>query len=262
MVLTGVLGIDKTHNPEFTMCEFYHAYADLEKLLSMTENLLTGLAESIRKNYPMIGDEIGAIDFEVPFVSIDFIPGIEKAIGRRLPDLQASSATSELLQIYRDLSLPVPAVQTLPRLLDKLCSEYLEPHCQNPTFIINPPECLSPLSKVFTHPGTNQRVAARGELFIKGKEIANMYEEENSPVEQRRKFQEQLTYREEGEPGNIDERYLQALEWGLPPTGGWGCGIDRLCMLFTGTERIEGVLSFGNLRTVTGQQASREEPAE
>lgn len=256
-----MLGIDKTHNPEFTTCEFYHAYADLEKLLSMTETLLTGLAEFIHIHHPMNPDKVGGMDFKAPFHRIDFIPGIEEAIGRSLPDLQGSSAKSELLQIYEDLSLPVPAEPTLPRLLDKLCSEYLEPQCQSPTYVINPPECLSPLSKVFTHPGCNQRVAARGELFIEGKEIANMYEEENSPVEQRRKFQEQLAYREKGDPGTIDESYLQALEWGLPPTGGWGCGIDRLCMLFTDTQRIGDVLSFGNLRTVTRQQVSREDPA-
>ena len=250
-------GLDKTHNPEFTTCEFYHAYADLEMLISMTEALLTGLARDIQEHHQKSGSSPIDVDFSRPFRRIDFIPGIEEAIGRSLPDLIAPNATSEVLQIYQDLSLPVPSNPTLPRLLDKLCSEYVEPQCQNPTFIINPPECLSPLSKTFTHATTNQRVAARGELFIEGKEIVNTYEEENSPVEQRRKFQGQLLYREEGDPGTIDESYLQALEWGLPPTGGWGCGIDRLVMLFTGTRRIGDVLSFGNLRSVTRQQISR-----
>jgi len=102
------------------------------------------------------------------------------------------------------------------------------------------------------HPSdVGQQVAARCELFIQGREFVNAYEEENSPFEQRRKFQEQLLYNKTiNEEGEIDESYLQALEWGLPPTGGWGCGIDRLCMLFTGTQRIGDVLPFGNLRAV------------
>lgn len=228
----------------------------------MTETLLSELAEFIYQHHAMSRLKLGAIDFSTPFRRIDFIPGIEKAIGRSLPDLTGPNATSELLWIYQDISLPVPTNPNLPRLLDKLCSEYLEPQCQNPTYIINPPECLSPLSKTFKHPTCNQRVAARGELFIEGKEIVNTYEEENSPVEQRRKFQEQLLYRDKGDPGTIDESYLQALEWGLPPTGGWGCGIDRLCMLFTDTKRIGDALSFGNLRTVTRQQTSREDSSE
>lgn len=228
----------------------------------MTETLITELGQMIVQHYPTFSDRVKAMDLNVPFRRLDFIPEIEKAIGRSLPDLQGPNATSELLQIFQDLSLPLPTSATLPRLLDKLSSEYLEPQCKNPTHIINPPECLSPLSKTYTHPTCNQRVAARAELFIEGKEIANMYEEENSPVEQRLKFQEQLAYRDKGDPGTIDENYLQALEWGLPPTGGWGCGIDRLCMLLTDTQRINDVLNFGNLRNVTRSQGAHEDELE
>jgi len=221
--------------------------------MSMTESLLSGMAAHVRElNEKGTGTlKPTEVDFSTPFRRIDFILGIEEAIGRTLPDLTSPEAPEKLKQLFEDLSLPPPENPTLPRLLDKLCSTYLEPQCQNPTFIINPPECLSPLSKSFNHPANNQRVAARGELFIEGKEVVNTYEEENSPFEQRRKFQEQLLYKAANEPGEIDESYLQALEWGLPPTGGWGCGIDRLCMLLTGAKKIGDVLSFGNLRTVT-----------
>lgn len=99
-------------------------------------------------------------------------------------------------------------------------------------------------------PSTSQRVAARAELFIAGKEVVNTYEEENSPFEQRRKFKEQIKYRDDENRTDIDESYIEALEWGLPPTGGWGCGIDRLVMLLSGTDRINDVLPFGNLRNV------------
>lgn len=246
-------GIDKTHNPEFTTCEFYHAYANLEDLMSITENLLSGMAAHIRKFNETNGSlKPTEVDFSTPFRRIDFITGIEQKINRTLPDLTSPDALVQVKQLFTELSLEIPENPTLPRLLDELCSIYVEPECVNPTFIINPPECLSPLSKSFIHPTTKQLVAARGELFIEGREIVNTYEEENSPFEQRRKFEDQVRFsKDANEPGEIDESYLEALEWGLPSTGGWGCGIDRLCMLFTGAKRISDVLPFGNLRTVT-----------
>jgi lysyl-tRNA synthetase class 2 len=245
-------GIDKTHNPEFTTCEFYHAYANLEHLITMTEELLSGIAGLVQKLNANGTLNPTTVNFTAPFRRVDFITGIEEAIGRKLPDLEDPEALEQIHTIFTDLSLPLPENPSLPRLLDELCSQYVEPQCIDPTFIINPPECLSPLSKSFIHPVTNQRVAARGELFIEGKELINTYEEENSPFEQRRKFEDQMRFsKDANEPGEIDEGYLEALEWGLPPTGGWGCGIDRLTMLFTGAKRIGDVLPFGNLRAVT-----------
>jgi lysyl-tRNA synthetase class 2 len=221
--------------------------------MSTTEKLLSGIAQHINEFNSKSGTLTPtAVDFTSPFRQLDFITGIEAAIGRQLPSLTSPDATEQILSIFNDLSLEIPTNPTLPRLLDELSSIYLESQCTSPTFIINPPECLSPLSKSFTHPSTKQIVAARAELFIEGKEIVNMYEEENSPSGQRRKFEDQLRYaRDAKEPGEIDEEYLKALEWGLPPTGGWGCGIDRLVMLFTGRKRITDVLPFGNLRAVT-----------
>ncbi|WEW58307.1 mitochondrial lysine-tRNA synthetase [Emydomyces testavorans] len=245
-------GIDKTHNPEFTTCEFYQAFADLECLIQLTENFLSGLSQNIRElNEKMSTLKPINADFSSPFRRLDFIPALESAMGHTLPDLRSDNATSGVVELYNTLSVPLPDHVSLPRLLDKLCSVYLEPQCEDPIFIINHPECMSPLSKSYVHPTCNQAVSARAELFVGGKEVMNMYEEENSPFEQRRKFQNQLSYRDPENPGHLDESYLQALEWGLPPTGGWGCGIDRLCMLFTGARRIGDVLSFGNLRTVT-----------
>ncbi|KAL2821390.1 hypothetical protein BDW59DRAFT_150239 [Aspergillus cavernicola] len=245
-------GLDKTHNPEFTTCEFYNAYSNLEELMSTTEELLSGMAKHLRELNQNGTLTPTSVDFAAPFRRIDFISGIEDSIGRKLPDLISPEATEQTIQIFKELSLDIPTNPTLPRLLDELCGMYVERQCINPTFIINPPECLSPLSKSFIHPTTNQRVAARAELFIEGREMVNTYEEENSPSEQRRKFEDQLRFsRDADEPGEIDEEYLAALEWGLPPTGGWGCGIDRLCMFFTGSKRITEVLPFGNLRSVT-----------
>lgn len=202
-----------------------------------------------------------------PFPRIDFIPVVEAAIGHSLPDLESPDSVPELLQLFQDRDILRPSPPTLPRLVDKLSATYLEPLCSAPTFIVYHPECISPLSKSFIHPENGQSVAARAELFANGQELVNMYEEENSPFEQRRKFVEQLRYRETGDDASasesavVDENYLQALEWGLPPTGGWGCGIDRMCMLLSGASRIGDVLAFGSLRNVValGRSPSKEQ---
>ncbi|SLM36854.1 lysyl-trna synthetase [Lasallia pustulata] len=244
-------GLDPSHNPEFTTCEFYRAYTNIDELMSITETLFSGLARHttslIRETFTSINPP--NIDFTPPFRQIEFIPAIEAAIRRELPDLTSATAQADLVKLFHDLAVPLPTSATLPRLLDRLSNLYIEPQCTAPTFVINHPECLSPLSKSFAHSGAH-RVSARAELFVNGQELVNMYEEENSPFEQRRKFVEQLNYRDDENTASIDEDYIEALEWGLPPTGGWGCGIDRLCMLLSGTSRIGDVLSFGTLRNV------------
>ena len=269
LIMLIAIGLDISHNPEFTTCEFYRAYADLEELIDMTERMFTGLYElsKIRVHDEFRSLKRRVFDFRIPYRRLDFIPTLEAAINyvpatldsppqteikRRLPDLSSPDAEWEVLQLFQDLSVAPPATPTLPRLLDKLSSIYVERNCKRPTFIINHPECLSPLSKSFTHPANNQRVSARAELFVDGLEIANMYEEENSPFEQRRKFVQQLAWKDEENAGSggVDENYLEALEWGLPPTGGWGCGLDRMCMFMAGTLRIGDVLAFGSLRNV------------
>jgi tRNA synthetases class II (D, K and N) len=198
--------------------------------------------------------------FKGPYRQIDFLPALNQALGSKLPDLRAECATAQVVSILQEKNIALPAHASLPRLMDKLSATYLEPQCDEPTWIINHPEFLSPLSKSFLHPSEDiaQPVAARAELFVHGHEIVNCYEEENSPFEQRRKFMMQQRYanardgnKQDEEAMKIDEDYLKALEWGLPPTGGWGCGIDRLVMLLTGKQNINEVLTFGNLRSVT-----------
>ena len=254
--LTSRLGLDKTHNPEFTACEFYSTYTNLKQLMDITHQLITFIASHI---LPEDGNDINGL-FSNTIPTVDFIPALNDSLGFELPNLASDSARLKVLAIFEGKSIPLPLNPTLPRLLDKLSSLYLEPHCQNFTFIVNHPECLSPLSKTFIHPtaANNQPVGARAELFVQGRELVNCYEEENSPFEQRRKFQMQHIYAAEGrEDGHsdetlpIDDDYIRALEWGLPPTGGWGCGVDRLVMFFGGVDKIGDVLSFGNLRAVT-----------
>ncbi|KAF2787191.1 class II aaRS and biotin synthetase [Melanomma pulvis-pyrius CBS 109.77] len=245
-------GVDNTHNPEFSICEFYEVGATLPSLIERTEKLIQGLhtaIEALRStHFPSLVQPTD-ISFESPFAQLPFIPTIEKASGRKLPDLASANAVTDVLAMFEDLDLLIPPNATLPRLLDALAEEYIEPLCKNPTFITQHPEALSPLSKSYVDENTGQRVASRVELFINSREYVNAYEEENSPFEQRRKFMQQMDFHAEGE-GAIDESYLEALEWGMPPTGGWGCGLDRFVMLFANKKRIADVLPFGTLRNV------------
>ena len=257
--LTASPGIDRAHNPEFTTCEFYQAFASIDDLIDLSESLVRHLSQRVAHLRETTLTSLPAPGFDIPagpFPRIDFIPALEAAMDRPLPPLSDPTARTSLLNIFEALNLALPGNPSLPHLLDKLSSTFLEPQCtSNPTFITNLPECLAPLSKSYPHPfHPHQRVSARVELFILGREILNAYEEENSPFEQRRKFEAQRADsqhdRDPGGDARIDESYLEALEWGLPPTGGWGCGVDRLVMLFTGASKISDVRSFGNLRNV------------
>lgn len=248
-------GLDATHNPEFTTCEFYKSFEDLEGLMSLTENMLLGMAKSVISLQETKLPHLPKLDIDLyvtPFKRISFIPAIEKGLGFNLPDLTTSDAEERLVALFTEHSLPLPLSPTLPRLLDKLSSIFIEPSCTSPTFITHHPACMAPLSKSFLDEQTQQLVSARAELFIQNREVANMYEEENSPFEQRKKLVQQLKWKDEENRASsgVDESYLEALEWGLPPTGGWGCGVDRLAMLFSGAKRISDVLAFGSLRNV------------
>lgn len=246
-------GLDTTHNPEFTTCEFYKSFANLEDLMTMTDKMVSGVAALVtaQRMHPLKSlPEPDPSLCTTPFKRLEFIPAIEKALGEKLPSLTGDNATEQLIALCKKHNIKLADSLTLPRILDKLAGIYIEPQCEAPTYIIHHPACMGPLAKSFVDPNTRQVVSARAELFIQKREIANMYEEENSPLEQRYKFTQQAKFKDEENKASIDESYLEALEWGLPPTGGWGCGIDRLVMLFSGASRISDVLAFGSLRNV------------
>lgn len=263
-------GIDATHNPEFTTCEFYLAHTNLSALLNITHALFYGLSKAIA-SYQVKFPNLSIPDptvFEAKFEQVEFIPAIEQALGRSLPDLNAQQALPDLINILneegKDWHHSLPPNPSLPKLLDHIAAVVIEPQSKGrPLFIIHHPVCMSPLSKSFTCPRTGQQVAARAELFYDGNELANMYEEENDPRKQRRKFVAQArakmaqlhagaTAKDDIPAHDIDYQYISVLESGLPPTGGWGCGMDRLVMLFSGAKRISDVQPFGNLRNVVG----------
>ncbi|KAI5970718.1 MSK1 [Candida margitis] len=240
-------GIDQTHNPEFTSCEFYQAYTSLEELMQMTEELLT----EIFKTFNMT-----SILEKAKFPRYEFLPTLEQVTGVPLNDLSFDG----LLQYYKRLDLQVPPNPNPTSLLNNLSEVYLESlsvskHPNTPVFIYNQPELLSPLAKSSLVNGTT-RVSSRFELFINGKEFINAYEEENDPYQQFAKFKQQQESKREFNDDEMlipDWQYVQTMKLGLPPTGGWGIGIDRLAMFISGVERIDNVLPFGNLRDVLKQ---------
>ncbi|KAI9756588.1 MAG: hypothetical protein M1815_003304 [Lichina confinis] len=269
-------GIDSTHNPEFYVCEFYERYSDLKRLMQLTQTIMHRISSNLLNVTPSLVQPSARVQaLQSPFDRIDFVPAIEASMGRPLPDLSLPDAREKVLGIFSEMNIAPPSSTSLPRLLDRLSVVYLEPRCERPTFVMYHPECLAPLAKSFVDPTSKQRVSARAELFVDGVELVNAYEEEISAVEQRRKFIDQLNHREDTSPdgqghrdgqvhpdggqldrdgrGTIDESYVEMLEWGMPPTGGWGCGIDRLAMYFSGSKRIKDVLSFGTLRNVINQ---------
>ncbi|XP_010672233.2 lysine--tRNA ligase isoform X1 [Beta vulgaris subsp. vulgaris] len=243
-------GIDLTHNPEFTTCEFYEAFADYNDIMERTEEMLSGMVKEMTGGYVIkyhangLDKEPIEIDFTPPFRRIDMIEGLEKVANLSIPkDLASEETNKYLIEACAKYDVKCLPPQTTTRLLDKLVGHFLEETCVNPSFIINHPQIMSPLAKWHrSKPGLTERF----ELVVNKHELCDAYTELNDPVVQRQRFAEQLKDRQSGddEAMALDETFCTALEYGLPPTGGWGMGIDRLIMWLTDSQNIKEVLLF------------------
>ncbi|KAJ3190373.1 hypothetical protein HDU85_000669 [Gaertneriomyces sp. JEL0708] len=248
--------IDMTHNPEFTTLEFYQTLTDLASTMELTEVLLRELVISIvgkpflqieKHSASRPEPELVELDFSKPFQRIHVAQELEARVGPL--GLDTTDPVSHLKLICQKHGVTVHEPHTVPRLLDALISHYLEPLCIQPTFLTHHPLCMSPLAKQAETTG-NTPLADRFELFINGFEFVNAYAELNDPYEQRRRFEQQMKDRQIGddEAQIPDEEFCDALEFGMPPTCGWGLGVDRLVMLLTGASRIREVIAFPTLR--------------
>lgn len=235
-------GMDRTHNPEFTILEFYVAYKDYQWMMNVTERLLEKAAIDVNGTDEVpVGEHL--ISFKAPFKRISIYDAIKEHTGVDVSSMDEAG----LRNLCKELKIEVDDSMGHGKLIDELFGEKCEHHYIQPTFITDYPVEMSPLTKKHrTKPGLVERF----ELIINGKEIANAYSELNDPIDQRERFEEQVKLMERGdeEAMFIDYDFLRALEYGMPPTAGIGFGIDRLCMLLTNQPSIQDVLLFPQMR--------------
>jgi lysyl-tRNA synthetase class 2 len=233
-------GIDRTHNPEFTMLEFYHAYADYRTMMDIVEALIARAAEAVRA-VPGMAERVPTLT--PPFERVSWVGSLDAALG------ESAMALDEEGLRNRARRQGVSHVETMsrPKLLDELFQALVESKIERPTFVMDYPLELSPLAKPKRG---DPRLTERFELFARGRELANAFSELNDPLDQRRRFEEQARLRAAGdeEASGVDEDYLRAMEYGMPPMGGVGIGIDRLFMYLTDTANIRDVILFPTMR--------------
>src|SRR5690606_21766259 len=235
-------GMDRTHNPEFTVLEFYVAYQDYYWLMDITEKMLEEVAMKVNGT-PEVVIEGKTVSFKAPYKRVSIYDAIKEHTGYDISGMDEAG----LREVCKALNLHIDNNIGKGKIVDELFGEFCEHHYIEPTFIMDHPVELSPLTKKHRE---KEGVVERFELIVNGKEIANAYSELNDPIDQRERFEEQMALMERGddEAMYIDHDFLRALEYGMPPTAGIGFGIDRLAMLLTGQTSIQDVLFFPQMR--------------
>ena len=236
-------GIDTTHNPEFTMLEAYTAYTDYQDVMDLTEGIIRNAAEKVLGTTDITYDG-QAVDLGSPFKRLHMVDAVKEQTG---VDFWQEMTIEEARALAKEHNVEITDAMTVGHIINEFFETFVEDTLQQPTFIYCHPVADSPLAKKNPEDG---RFTDRFELFIIGKEFANAFTELNDPIDQRERFEEQEKEREQGndEAHGVDEDFIEALEYGLPPTGGLGIGIDRLVMLLTDAQSIRDVLLFPTMR--------------
>jgi lysyl-tRNA synthetase class 2 len=233
-------GLDRTHNPEFTQVELYQAFADYTDMMNLSEELFRFLAQELRGTTETTFDEV-KLDFGKPWKRVRYTEALAEKMGKDAmkmsdPELRAES---------RRLGIELPDDATRAKVLDKLFEELVQDHLVEPTFVMDHPKITCPLAKQHRD---DPELVERFEPVVCGMEVGNAFSELNDPDEQRRRFEDQLARNEEF--ATLDQDYVTALEYGMPPTGGLGLGVDRMTMLLTDNPSIRDVILFPQLRPV------------
>jgi lysyl-tRNA synthetase class 2 len=240
-------GMDRTHNPEFTVLEWYTAYKDYFWMMEITEQLFEKIAITLHgKTELTVGDT--TINFKAPFRRVTIMEAIQENTGI---DISAMDEAG-LRAVCKQLHIDVPPTIGKGKLIDEIFGATSESKYIQPTFIIDYPIEMSPLTKKHR---SKEGLVERFELMVNGKELANAYTELNDPIDQRKRFEDQVALMERGddEAMFIDHDFLRALEYGMPPTSGIGIGIDRLCMMMLNQPSIQDVLFFPQMRPETNE---------
>jgi lysyl-tRNA synthetase class 2 len=238
-------GLSPRHNPEFTMIELYQAYVDYNEMMVLAENMVSSIAQDILGTMKIkFGDK--EIDLTPPWDRKTMLGAIKEYTGI---DFNTYYTAKEAAEQAKKMHIEVEDTDNWGQILDKIFEEKVEPHLIQPIHIIDYPRDISPLAKVHRD---NDRLTERFETRINGWEVANAFSELTDPIDQRYRFEAQAKAKAQGdeEACDIDEDYIQALEYGLPPTGGMGMGIDRLVMLLTNSQTIREVIAFPTMRKV------------
>jgi lysyl-tRNA synthetase class 2 len=237
-------GMDRTHNPEFTMVEWYQAYADYHDMMELLEEMVAGLVHDASGSASLPGEGI-TYDFTRPWRRVAFVDGIRDASGVDVLTATETEMRSALHQ--QGVSRDEAATWSGAKLLDEMFKAFLEPSLVQPAFVVDYPRVLSPLAKPHR---ANAALTERFELFVGGRELANAFSELNDPDDQRARFEDQVSQRAAGddEAHVYDADYVRALEYGMPPAGGVGLGVDRLVMLLTNQPSIRDVILFPAMR--------------
>jgi lysyl-tRNA synthetase, class II len=235
-------GMDRSHNPEFTMLELYVAYKDYNWMMDLVEELFEHICKTVFGNYEFIYED-KKINFTRPWKRISYVDAISDKTG---VDVIAASE-NDLRALAKNLGIEIAGLFGKAKLIDEIFSQVVEPEIIQPTFVVDYPLILSPLAKKHR---SKEGLVERFEGYIAGREICNAFSELNDPVDQRKRFEDQVKMREAGdeEAQQVDEDFLRSMEYGMPPMAGLGIGIDRLVMLLTNQSSIRDVIFFPQMK--------------